>query len=190
MLPFLLAMAALASDEPAGADHPPAEEPHPTGHEEEGHPPDAGAHAGEHTFHPHALVGATVGAMHPGGEHAGTHAVGGLFGAWIVSEQWLEVELAVKNVSAEPTSDVAVLLAKKPFHVSHAVHPFVGVGPSMSVLLEEEHTTVHPGFEAVVGTYVWGTPHLGVTIEVSEGAVAEDGLVWETGGSLGVAVAL
>lgn len=133
-------------------------------------------HAELHEEHAHVLFGAGPAVTLELGH--GTLAGVGVFGSYVVVPGWLEVEGAALVEGGHEGSLVpVVLLLKKPFEVSHAVEPFIGVGPELIVVPahgEGGPVVVELGGEAVVGTYVFFSRHVGASVEATFGGVRAD----------------
>lgn len=100
----------------------------------------------------------------------------GLFFERTLIHSWLEIELSVP-VGFELASDPKVFLPidfhfKKPFHPSPRVSPYIGVGPTMDLVLRPE-VEVFGGLSTTVGSYVWLSPRVGLDIEVDYNLVFE-----------------
>lgn len=122
----------------------------------------------------------------------GTNVGGSVFAAYVVAPRWLEVEAAAfAEEGPEGSLFPLVLLAKKPFEVSRLVELFIGIGPELVLIPSREpggHGDVELGGEAVAGTYLFFSPHVGASVEVALGGVQGevDGhaeTLIETGGS-------
>lgn len=117
---------------------------------------------------------------------AGTHVGGGGFVEYAVDHEWLEVELSVQAFGEHGDVLLPVeMVLKKPFHLTDAVHPFVGAGPMVAVLFAGENAA-HFGGLVTGGTYVWFSDHLGLLAAGTYGVVSDRALVHEVGGSLGL----
>ena len=99
---------------------------------------------------------------------------------------WLELEYSLNLLVAPdgPHLPIDVVL-KKPFHVSHIVDPYIGLGPSLTIGLGEEKFAA-PGGIASAGVYLWARERMGVMLEVDYAVVYELGdIVHEAEGTAG-----
>jgi hypothetical protein len=139
--------------------------------------------------HPRFLVGASGGYTVAFAEHEIHHlGGGGLAFEAIAIPRWLAIELVVRGMTSGHGANLPItLLAKKPFHASKAIHPFVGLGPTVVPSFGEDGTSVHFGGVVVAGAHFWIAPHWALLAEVEYGLVYEHGIVHELGMSAGVA---
>jgi hypothetical protein len=103
------------------------------------------------------VKGAYLASFHHG--VASHHGGGGAFVEWGAIHGWLELELCAKVFHDGESSTLMPieLLAKKPFHLTRTVHPYVGLGPAL-VLAFHGDTAAHGGLTGALGTYFWLTP--------------------------------
>lgn len=145
------------------------------------------AHAGEPhaTFHLAAGVkgGYLAGFAHGEVAHSGG---GGAFVEWTAVQGWLELELGARYLGGHGHLLPIDLLAKKPFHLTDTVHPYLGLGPTF-VLAFADGTSVHYGLATVAGSYLWLAKHIGLLAELNYNLVYEDGAVHEVGAAAGLA---
>ncbi len=141
----------------------------------------ASVHRSPHTEHSAWLVGLKGVYVRAFNSHERALDGGGVavFAETTIIPGWLETELNVAVVDFEEGAAVVPddLLFKKPFHIG-SFCPYVGVGPSMTIVLEAGGEVLF-GFVAAVGAYVWLHDHVGIDVELDYGLVAEDGVEHE-----------
>ncbi len=158
-----------AASEAAHAD----EEHAAAGEEHEGQP----GHEAHEAHHPGwrlGLIGTGLASLDLGTESHWSGSGGG--GLFIKREVHHHVVLGlVTHVLAVPGEhglEIPVdLLVEVPFHVSHDFHPYVGLGPTVSVLLfkelDESHTRVSFGAAAVAGAEYWVRNNVALLAELN-----------------------
>jgi hypothetical protein len=114
----------------------------------------------------------------------GGHAIGGGFSPFYernVIPGWLEIEAAAAFVWVDEDTVVSFeVFVKKPFHVSESINPYVGLGPSLSVVISPEETRAHAGILGTLGSYFWPrASHWGVDVELVYLLLFEGGLAHE-----------
>jgi hypothetical protein len=140
----------------------------------------ASLHSSPHTEHSTWLVGAKGVQLNifPEGGESASGAGAGVFVERSLVPGWVEVELSVSLVAIESEAVLPVdILFKKPFHFG-AFCPYVALGPTVSIVLEEG-TRVFAGGAAVAGFYWWWTDHVGLDVEVDYAILSEEGLQQE-----------
>ncbi len=192
------------TDPPAPAHTGPSATEHAEEHAEEHGEAQGVEHgAGHHYRFVVAATGAGLAGMSEG--HAAFHGGGGMVLEGVIHPKWLELALTVKVLSEHGGAAIPIsLLLTKPFHATSAVHPFLGIGPLVSLAVHGagseggEHeeagaahsasrTEVVAGFEAVAGSHFWLASHFGLVAEASYGLLfAPEGPTNELGGSAGV----
>lgn len=89
----------------------------------------------------------------------GESAFGGAFSPFYernVIPGWLEIEAAMAFGWVEAESVVAFdLFAKKPFHVTEVINPYVGLGANVSIIVGAEETQTRAGLLWTAGSYFW-----------------------------------
>ncbi len=129
----------------------------------------------EHPGRRHAeypnLVGAKLGYLslwepEPEGTRYVPAGFVGVFAERAVVHNWLEVELtAGVGFTADKLSIPIDLHFKKPFHPTHWLAPYVGVGPLLAVVLEPR-ARLWWGATTTVGAYVWLGERIGLDVEL------------------------
>ncbi len=146
-----------------------------------------GHHGGVHEVHHRYLAGVfgvVLGALAEEGTTA--HVGVGAFFEMLVIPNWLEIELSTRVLSAETGVELPIeLLFKKPFHLTHWFHPFIGIGPALVPAFLEEGNSVHGGGASTIGAYFWLTSDLALLAEFNYNLIYDKGLVHELGGSFG-----
>lgn len=126
------------------------------------------AHEHSHDHRPHGLVEirAINGASFAEGR--ADHVVGtGLSVELYALHHQLGFEVATAALTSGVHSIVPFeFIVKKPFQVSDDVEPYVGVGPMLVGVLDED-AGWHPGAVAAIGTALWAGPHLAMVIETN-----------------------
>jgi hypothetical protein len=163
--------------------------PHAAG---EGH----GEHGGAHEHHNHYFVGANGMVLAAfSKEPTEVKFGGGAFFEFTVVPNWLEIEIGVHVLKAPEKLELPIdVLLKKPFHVNHWFHPYVGLGPTIVpefVAANEKEgkaarTELDGGVAIVAGSYFWLHPHVGLSLEINNNILFAHGIIDEFGGSGGV----
>ncbi len=102
------------------------------------------------------------------------HFGAGLFYERALVHGMLDVEVtALVCRGREATVMPLELLVKKPFVPAPALTLYVGVGPTLDVVIVDGEREAFPALMAVAGGYVWANSHLGFDFEVSAGHLFE-----------------
>lgn len=177
-----LAPAALAAE--GDGDHAATQGEEHTGD----HAADGGDEHGEHS-EGHSFVISLLGSYQAGFSHGVVHHLGGggLAFEAVVVPNWFEIEVSARGMkSAHGVSIPLELLFKIPFHATEEIHPFVGIGPMVSVNRDE---TLSASFGGLLmgGSYFWVTDGVGFVLEAFYGMADHEGLVHEVGINGGLA---
>jgi hypothetical protein len=148
------------------------------------HPAD---HALEHSGNTFVIT--LIGSDQGGFAHGEAHnlAGGGIGFEAAVVPNWFEIEIAARGLTGGHGVTIPIeLLFKIPFHASEVVHPFVGIGPFVS-LTRDDTVEATGGGVLVGGTYLWATQHVGFVIEALYAVADDHGVVHELAGNAGLA---
>lgn len=180
MRPIFLAALSLLLATPALA----AEGEHAGG----GHPAEPVAHE-EHDAIEHRIVVALLGSYQAGFSHGEVHHLGGggLGLEAVVVPGWFEMELVARGMKTDHGVAIPVdLLFMVPFHATREIHPFIAIGPTVTIYREDEDVSASFGGALVGGVHFWFTDHVGCLTEVFYVAADHDGLVHEVGVNAGL----
>ena len=160
-------------------------EGHEEGHDEahdEGHDEGHGGHHGHRPHHRYFLGVLGTGLAVLADEGTSSHFGVGAFFEIEAIAGWLEFELSLRVLSAQTGVELPIeLLIKKPFHVNHWFHPFLGIGPALVPAFLDEGNSVHGGGAAAVGAHFWITSDVALMAEFNYNLIYDNGLVHELG---------
>lgn len=101
---------------------------------------------------------------------------GGPFFEVVVVPRWLEAELGFMLLSSSHGTIMPIdLLAKIPVHISHSVHGYFGVGPTVVISFAEPDATAHIGLASLLGATFLLSPRWGILVEGGYNMVVEQG---------------
>jgi hypothetical protein len=143
-------------------------------------------HQSPHLEHTTWLFGAKFiqyNAWEPGeGEEQNENVTG--FGAGLLVERtviegWLEIELFAGGIATDGPTIVPIdVIFKKSFEFGR-FNPYLGLGPSISIDVEDGHAEAHAGGAFALGTYIWITDHVGIDFDLEYAIVAKNGTAQE-----------
>lgn len=118
------------------------------------------------------------------------HGGGGPFFEVVVVPRWLEAELGFKVLGSSHGTLMPIdLLAKIPIPLSHTVHGYFGVGPTVVVSFAEPEASAHIGLASLVGATFMLSPRWGILVEAGYNMIVEQGnTVHELAASTGLAL--
>lgn len=109
---------------------------------------------------------------------------GGLFLEWAAVPHWLSLELNVKVLGGHGTYLPIDLLLVMPFHLTDAIHPYVGIGPAVGINLSSSSAAF--GFATAAGAHFWMTRRIGLLAELNYAMINDHGVHHEIGGQVGL----